>query len=346
MKSKPHKIPKTKAIKAVGIELEGAWTRYYIDGKPSTRYEEGATIVRSQKPHRMKYDGSVRINLRDTNCHFLGEIASKPMQPRGVTSWVRRNQPDAANSTCGAHMHISTHSKSDYMCLTDKKFWKTFKEKMAKWGKKQNLNKNHGFWTRFEGKSTYCLPIFAPEQQLYNNSQRYTQINYCWDKHKTMEFRLLPIFESTDMQIDSFFELIKIVETYLENNKSYKKLWSVKESIQDYPQDFTTVYEESFNPKAQPSEKNIINNRSGYRLQSQYDTHDGAPGIRQQNQLEWNPNEKISLSTPQSDGARKTYYIVTASNSHLAPETGEHRTLLREELEQSIFEEEPEQENH
>ncbi len=170
MRNKPHKIPKVKAINAVGIELEGAWTKYYKDGVPLYNYIPDANIVRNRAPRGLKYDGSVRINQRDAGCHFYGEIASKPMKPRAITSWVRRNHPDGFNNSCGAHMHISTVNKNDYMSLTHKDFWKYFRKNLAKWGKKKEFPKTHQFWKRYQGGNTYCKPLFIPEQQIHEGS--------------------------------------------------------------------------------------------------------------------------------------------------------------------------------
>lgn len=324
MRNKAHKIPKTQAIKAIGLELEGAWTKYYKDDKPTRQFEQGVKTIRKGKPKFLKYDGSVRINKNESGCEYIGEIASKPMQPRAITSWVRRNQPDAFNKTCGAHMHISTKSQGDYICLTDNAFWKTFKKQLAKWGKTKQFKKNHQFWKRYEGDNTYCKPDFIPAKQLHANTNRYTQINFCWSKHGTLEFRILPIFETADLQIEAFFTLIKIVESYLENNKSYKKVWSVKENIKDYPKGFTTTYEDSFDPTIPQKSKTII------------------PSKSRKNQLIWNQNETISLSKPLSPNTQKTYYIVTPDNIHLAPETTEHISQQRAQMEPELFEEEEE----
>jgi len=315
MRNKPHKIPKTKAIKAIGIELEGAWTRYYTNGVPTRTYTENTDIIRQGRPKFMKYDGSVSIDRQDSGCEYVGEIASKPMQPRAITSWVRRNQPDAFNDTCGAHMHISTHSNGDYICLTDKKFWETFRTKIGRWGNKMNFKKNHEFWKRYEGKNSYCKPEFKPAEQLYSENTRYTQINYCWSKHKTLEFRILPIFETTDIQIESF----------------YKKIWSVKETIKDYPKNFTTVYEEKFNEQKPYKSETIL--ESGGSL-SQSATNSKVKA------LFWNFNHTISLAKPMNPNAKKTYYIVTPNNAHLAPETMDHISTTRANLQPEIFDEE------
>ena len=327
MRNKPHKIPKVKAIKAVGIELEGAWTRYYKDGIPLHNYIPHATTVRNRAPRGLKYDGSVRINVRDSGCHFYGEIASKPMKPRAITSWVRRNQPDGFNNSCGAHMHISTVGMNDYMSLTHIDFWHYFRKNLAKWGKKKEFPKTHQFWTRYKGNNTYCKPLFIPEKQIHEGSDRYTQVNFCWSKHQTIEFRVLPIFETADLQIESFLQLIEITENYLNLNPSHhSRKWAVKEQITDYQRDLKTIYEETIDPKKQYKSQKIVQRPHG----------DSSANFFE----EWNQNEHISLSKPTSDQAKKTYYVVTSSNAHLAPETMEHITQNRANMNQDIFEEE------
>ena len=328
MRNKAHKIPKTKAINAIGIELEGGWTRYYTAaGKPIRYHDEGCKIIRNGKPKMLKHDGSVSMDKSNSGCDYVGEIASKPMQPRAITSWVRRNQPDAFNKTCGAHMHVSTKSTSDYMCLTDHKFWKFFREKLAKWGNKQKFSKSHEFWKRLEGNNQYCKVEHTPEKQLHEGSNRYTQINYCWSKHRTLEFRVLPIFETSDLQIEAFFQLIWMVENYLENNKDYKKVWAVKEKIMKFPDGLAEVYEE------------IIPNRNFKQSGNKPFTKKKQRGETEES-LVWNRYANLTIARPLSTNAQKTYFIVTAENIADAPEDIEHVSPERALMMPEIFEDE------
>ena len=327
MRNKAHKIPKTKAINAIGIELEGGWTRYYNEaGKPIRYHDEGCKIIRNGKPKMLKHDGSVYMDKSNSGCDYVGEIASKPMQPRAITSWVRRNQPDAFNKTCGAHMHVSTKSTSDYMCLTDHKFWQFFREKIAKWGNKKKFDKSHEFWQRLEGKNQYCKVEHTPERQMHEGNNRYTQINYCWSKHRTLEFRVLPIFETSDLQIEAFFHLIWMVENYLENNKDYKKVWAVKEKIMKFPDGFAEVYEE------------IIPNRNFKQSRNKPFTNKKLGGGEES--LIWNRYANLTIARPLSINAQKTYFIVTAENIADAPEDIEHVSPERALMMPEIFEDE------
>ena len=137
----------------------------------------------------------------------------------------------------------------------------------------------------------------------------------------------MPIFETADLQIESFLQLIEITENYLNLNPSHhNRKWAVKEQITDYQKDFKTIYEETINPEKQYLSKKIVTNQG--RI--------GADGSIYQLD-EWNQNEHISLSKPTSDQAKKTYYVVTSSNAHLAPETMELITPARARLNQEIL---------
>ena len=286
-----HKMPKQSHVNAVGIEFEGAWDKWGpIESARSVR-----KLLRKQKPRGLKYDGS--INVAANTGGWVGEIASKPMQPRAIKSWVRRNKPDKQNQSCGTHVHLSIKTNHAYSMLTEKSFYDKYMSKMAKWARTHEIKEDTGFWKRYRGDNTYCKKQHTPELQIFEDSRnpnRYAHINYCYGLHKTLEFRMLPVFNCTDLMTDSIIETLRIVETYLATAPPIKSTWDFNQEYET-AKNIATIYSE----EAKPS---WLNNHH-----TDLFTTGGG----------WLTREALELTGKQQ---LMSEYIVNQQNKHLVPE--------------------------
>ena len=181
------------------------------------QYIQCKTTINCNYECRCGYDCTCGSEESD----LIGEIASAPLLKKEVKNWILSNYPDQTNSTCGIHVHLSFCSDVDYSQLMTHEFYDYFLAKMEKWGNKNKINEGSAFWRRLEG-STYCNKKFIPDQQTYNNGDRYTHINYCYSKYGTLEIRLLPAFQKSCLAVSAVREIIKIVNEYLRQHKAQK----------------------------------------------------------------------------------------------------------------------------
>ena len=188
---KALQVPKQNKVHLIGVELEGGW---------------------DECPNSYQDDGSVEC-AGDTT----GECISSPLKLVDVLRWIPRNYPEYTNDTCGFHVHTSYNDLRDYETLMERKFYDFFLARITHWGKSYPI-KNRAFWTRLDGKNSYCRKTFVPmEQALVNHKggPRYSLLNYCWGLHGTLECRLFPMFKSSKTAQAAVCELVDLIETYL-----------------------------------------------------------------------------------------------------------------------------------
>jgi hypothetical protein len=193
-------------IDRVGIELEGGW----------------ATRPGNAAHHP---DGSVRIQYGTNGATVIGEMVSAPISDwQTISDWIFTTYPAAHNSSCGMHVHVSFKNRRDYARLMDPQFFEYFQERMRTWGTRVGLPASHLFWTRLDGFNTFCRKAFLPDQQAAIRSKhrsggvRYTQLNYCFKVHGTIECRLFPVFKQPRIAASAVQELLSIYEDYLRDN--------------------------------------------------------------------------------------------------------------------------------
>lgn len=186
------------AIDKVGIELEGGWNR-----RPAN-----ATF---------HHDGSV------TGLHgqatTIGEMVSAPMASwETVTEWMIDSYPVAHNASCGMHVHVSFKLRRDYARLMTPEFFEYFGNRMKAWGERVKLPASHLFWTRLNGFNGFCKKQFNADVQAAQRGKsgcRYTQLNYAFLFHGTIECRLFPVFKKANIAISAIQELCAIYEDWL-----------------------------------------------------------------------------------------------------------------------------------
>lgn len=195
-----------KAIKIrthrVGIELEGGW-----DAVP-----KGRKLIR---------DGSIQNIL--SSC--VGELVSEPLEIKTFEAWMRACYPPYLNDTCGLHVHQSFESAMNYQRLMTPEFPATIIACMIDWAKRVKLPQENSLWRRLEKDgSEFCQHIFHADEQAstpgkdydkHRNGHRYTVINYCYARNRTMECRLLPMMPTVDLGVSAVNEIIKITNAFL-----------------------------------------------------------------------------------------------------------------------------------
>ncbi len=109
--------------------------------------------------------------------------------------------------------------------LCSQKFFAYWQERWEKWGTKNNVQ--GAFWERLRNENNYCRPALIEEwgSRHPNKSDlvtggtggRYKAINFqSFETHKTVEFRLLPMFQKGNLAVSAIEQLVDIVETYLQ----------------------------------------------------------------------------------------------------------------------------------
>lgn len=215
----------------VGFEIEGGWA-----GKRGASPFKDLTLIK---------DGSINgQTLRDhqiTATH-IGEAVSPPIDLQELVGggdcaipkwqdWLEAHWPDAdppnrANNTCGFHIHVSVKSLRDYALLSSKSFPFELRERMMTLGKEVNLPKKHYFWSRMEGKNSFCTLLYDPAKQMGIDSKeeinrtRYGWFNFAYKIHGTLEFRALPTFRDAHVAVLFTREYLAFLESWLDQHQS------------------------------------------------------------------------------------------------------------------------------
>ncbi len=195
-------------IDRVGLELEGGGFR---KGRGTPGWH---------------HDGSVNRELGEGDA---GEVATpKPYRTwTYLKRWVTKEYPKSVDSSCGLHVHTSFRDPSDYARLMEPRFneyfmgrWDRFirreKKRCSPYSKaRKDLERLEA---RFQGDNNYCTKSFQPLDQWYWNtrgSDRYTQLNFCYGLHKTLECRLLPMFCDLALGLRAIRYLLSTYELFL-----------------------------------------------------------------------------------------------------------------------------------
>jgi hypothetical protein len=190
----------------MGVELEGSWTI------------SRSTVAGGVRGAKAVNDPSVKIGHGDP-----GEIITRPhANLEELIADVSQLYPDNVHVSCGMHVHASfTPMNGSVIASAD--FYNYFKKEWEKWGKKMKLDRHHEFWVRLSGSNKNARDEFNPEVQLKGDGRggkgghaRYTMLNfYAWEIHKTVECRLLPMFQDKNISIEAIRHLGWIYDSYL-----------------------------------------------------------------------------------------------------------------------------------
>lgn len=196
-----------KYISHIGSELEGYWK-----DKPDLPLVKENSLRAEEAP----------------DCKYMGEINSPPF-PNLEELFVfnKKYYPSKVGQKCGNHYHISLKSITYYSQLMAPVFYyEHFLPAMKKWGEDFPIT-NENFWNRLNNKNIFCVGKFIPEIQVVivekiqtdeERQKRYTHLNYCWGRHKTVECRLFPMFHDYKTAESGISALTDCIENYLDQN--------------------------------------------------------------------------------------------------------------------------------
>lgn len=200
-------------ILMVGLEVEGGW-----NGTPGRKPFESPIIA------DLSIDGNtLRTDRRLTNAH-VGEVVSPPMLPDAynINGWIDKHWPDSTNITCGYHIHTSFKNNRDYSILTTKSFLHYVHQQILGEARRLQLPDDHYLYQRLSGKNPFCLFNFDSSSQIamkrksVGDRTRYGMLNFAWNIHRTVEYRVFPTFETKDLAKAFTYCYLDAIETFLE----------------------------------------------------------------------------------------------------------------------------------
>lgn len=178
-------------------------------------------------PHPIERRGAIRCGRAKENCKSCGargwEFQTKPGSVGEALRQLTQLYPEVTSRSAGMHVHMSFKEQTSVSLLCSEAFFKYWQERWEKWGTKNNIQ--GVFWERLRNENQYCRPTamedYNPKDIVtQNKGGRYKAINFlAYDEHKTVEFRLLPMFQKGNLAVASVEQLVDIVETFLQNHK-------------------------------------------------------------------------------------------------------------------------------
>lgn len=187
----------------IGVEIEGRF--FNIDELTEKVEEDGLDITG---------DGSIRYGA-NPECEPR-EIRTKPDLLAGCLRQVAKFYPDEADYSCGMHVHVSFLDTASVSTLTCTEFLAYFDARWRAWGAKMQLPPNCQFYQRLDNKNDYCNKNDAGDLERPFSGDRYRQLNFTsWERHNTVECRLLPMFREARLALSAITELISIYEDWL-----------------------------------------------------------------------------------------------------------------------------------
>ena len=210
--------PVRNRISKIGVELEGGW-----DKDPGILIAADGSV---QFPSPISDDGLPALGSYGQKMAALmvGEIRSNPMDLSEISAFILKVYPQLVNETCGLHVHMSLIRKYFYQRLMDPSYQDTVFETVSAWAKEKKFSKSHPIWKRLSGSHTTCMRQFLADAQVrvakkkYDHNvpySRYTAINYPWLQHKTVECRLLPMFEDAPDAVEGVLLVVDTTNKFL-----------------------------------------------------------------------------------------------------------------------------------
>lgn len=152
---------------------------------------------------------------------LIGEIATKPLKLDEIESVNEQIYEgiDSLNSSCGFHIHLDMDNQKIHVLCTQE-FYDYFLREITTWANKNNINSGSRFWSRLNG-AEYAQRRFYPQQlEDQGDCDRYTHLNFCsFFRHSTLEIRLACQWNCKNIALSYVYEVYRIVNEYLDNNK-------------------------------------------------------------------------------------------------------------------------------
>lgn len=184
-------------------------------------------------PHPIARRNATRCDRAKTDCKACGargwEFQTKPGSVGEALRQLTQLYPDVTSRAAGMHVHISFKELTSFTLLCSDAFFEYWKDRWEKWG--QKLNVQGAFWERLRNENKFCRPNSMTEYAengkkslidtyTTGGEDRYKAINFhAYSRHKTLEFRLLPMFQKGNLAVNAVETLVDIVETFLQTYK-------------------------------------------------------------------------------------------------------------------------------
>ena len=200
-------------IDLIGVELEGGWGHGLFP--KNERFEKDASVFHDRTIIQRAKVKSLRIS-------HMGELPSQPMMPIAMPMWMKKCYPQMVDDTCGLHIHMSFHTKVHYSLLMIPEFQKTMIVYLKDWANEEKLPEKHPIWSRLNGANEYCNHEFYADLQVvegkkdydhFRKGNRYTAVAYRGGK--TIECRILPMFETVDQSIRALKKVMDVTNACL-----------------------------------------------------------------------------------------------------------------------------------
>lgn len=218
-----YSIPTGRTI-TLGAELEGGFNE--LPNNVEVEYythEDSSVDIAGGYNEDCECDGcNDGTECYNRDFEFVGELVSPILPINDWQYWVRKCYPSEHNSSCGGHMHLGVSNISAYENLNCQEFHDYFVRELKAWGKRAHIT-NNNFWYRLEGKNSMCNDVYRGKEQVKIRDEgypscRYTILNFQFDKHQTVEVRVLPIFDSVDVMISAMKAVIRIFNAWLKSS--------------------------------------------------------------------------------------------------------------------------------
>ena len=220
-------------IDKIGVEMEGRWGFLPPDHDDTVRFHGDGSVHFNTSEYNNNYEeycmccaghcteddhdeddcckgGCGKTKKRPQN--IVGEYVSDPIQYQedlgDLKGIILRNYPHNVNSSCGGHFHISFVSTGYYGLAMDERIYKNVIKSFKALAVDTTTKKAPAGLTKLaQGQITmrlkgrqYCKKEFASDEQISGqHTDRYTHFNYrAWHKHKTLEIRILPMFNKKE----------------------------------------------------------------------------------------------------------------------------------------------------
>ena len=239
-------------IRLVGIELEGGWDKapsneeiqrdgsvkfpniapsspgILADNQITEAYNAGR--ISRTVAQRMMNENILRAQQTASPSLFgpayKGEIVSKPIIVEKIEAWVKKCYPQHINETCGLHVHMSFHHRTNYARLMTPDFTPFIVGKVREWAEAEKLPPEHPQWERLlKSDHPHCAHQYLAEGQIQmtrkdyesrgKNYSRYTFVNYCDGQHHTIEVRGLSMPANAEMAIRAIMTIVNGTNEFL-----------------------------------------------------------------------------------------------------------------------------------
>lgn len=220
-------------VMKVGVELEGGFNEY--DRHDTNFHTDSSVEIDSGSECSCCAGYCEHDPSEDCYCDcssgsykYVGELVSIPLRPDKVHEWIDRNYPIEFDSSCGMHIHLSFRNNCEYSKFVCIEFYNFFIDNIRAWANKKGV-KSRQFTKRLNLENSYCQTVYSnrnAKQQLQDCGDRYSIINYCFSRHRTIEIRLSHVWQNKDFAHSYIDEVIHLFNLWLVNQKR-----AVKQSL-------------------------------------------------------------------------------------------------------------------